>query len=177
MKTIEDVSCVRFIEADDYQPYFLNITAMNRGCYATVGFWNKIQSFNLKSYPIGEGCYRPGTIVHELLHSLGFYHMQNAYNRNKYVRVVRKNIKKGHEHNFRKYPKRLSSNFGQKYDYGSIMHYSPHAFSINGKKTLEPLTKLPKGLLGQRKGFSEYDKKKLNKMYGCSKKKKNYTHE
>ncbi|XP_011197558.2 seminal metalloprotease 1 [Bactrocera dorsalis] len=177
MKAIEEVSCIRFIEADDDQPYFLNITAMSRGCYSTVGFWNKVQTLNLKSYPIGKGCYRPGTIMHELLHTLGFYHMQNAYNRSKYVRVVRGNIKKGHEHNFKRYPRRMSSNFGQGYDYGSIMHYSSRAFSINGKKTIVPLQKVSKGVLGQRNGITQSDKKKLNKMYGCSKKKKKYTHE
>lgn len=45
----------------------------------------------------------------------------------------------GKEHNFRKYNEATVTNFGVQYDYGSIMHYSAHAFSKNGKPTITPL--------------------------------------
>jgi len=45
----------------------------------------------------------------------------------------------GKEHNFRKYSEATVTNFGVQYDYGSIMHYSAHAFSKNGKPTITPL--------------------------------------
>jgi hypothetical protein len=45
----------------------------------------------------------------------------------------------GKEHNFRKYNEATVTNFGVPYDYGSIMHYSAHAFSRNGKPTITPL--------------------------------------
>jgi len=45
----------------------------------------------------------------------------------------------GREHNFRKYSEATVTNFGVQYDYGSIMHYSAHAFSKNGKPTITPL--------------------------------------
>jgi hypothetical protein len=45
----------------------------------------------------------------------------------------------GREHNFRKYNEGTVTSFGVEYDYGSIMHYSAHAFSWNGKPTITPL--------------------------------------
>jgi len=45
----------------------------------------------------------------------------------------------GKENNFRKYNEATVTNFGVQYDYGSIMHYSAHAFSKNGKPTITPL--------------------------------------
>lgn len=32
--------------------------------------------FNIQPYTLNEGCFRLYTIVHELLHTLGFFHMQ-----------------------------------------------------------------------------------------------------
>jgi hypothetical protein len=45
----------------------------------------------------------------------------------------------GKEYNFKKYSEATVTNFEVPYDYGSIMHYSAHAFSRNGKATITPL--------------------------------------
>jgi hypothetical protein len=50
------------------------------------------------------------------------------------------------------------------------MHYSQKEFSANGKDTLLWL-KGKKSDMGQRKGFSDLDLKKLNKYYKCGKNK------
>lgn len=168
MKSIEDVSCIQFVQASDDQPYFVNITGNPGGCYSTVGFTDGIQVYNLQPYPINKGCYRTGTIIHELLHTLGFYHMQSTYNRNEYVRIVTENIKPSRLHNFITYRKSMVEDFGTEYDYGSILHYSPVAFSANGEKTIEPLKEVQEGVMGQRVALSEGDIQKLNKMYNCS---------
>jgi hypothetical protein len=52
------------------------------------------------------------------------------------------NFPTGKEHNFRKYNEATVTNFGVQYDYGSIMHYSAHAFSKNGKPTITPLVRM-----------------------------------
>ena len=44
----------------------------------------------------------------------------------------------GQEHNFDKYNASTITSFGVPYDYESIMHYGPYAFSENGQKTIEP---------------------------------------
>ncbi|XP_054083353.1 seminal metalloprotease 1-like [Zeugodacus cucurbitae] len=170
MKAIENASCVRFKEAGDNQPYFVNITGTQIGCFSKVGFTARVQKFNLKPYPIKEGCFRFGSIMHELMHTLGFHHMQNTYNRDEYVQINKKNIERSERHNFQIYDKDLIEDFEAEYDYGSILHYPRRAFSKNGEKTIEPLKKVKKGLMGQRKALSEIDIYKLNKMYKCKKK-------
>jgi hypothetical protein len=52
------------------------------------------------------------------------------------------------------------------YDYGSIMHYGPYAFSKNGLRTIKAL-KTGGDKMGQRDGFSSLDLQKLNKLYQC----------
>ncbi|KAF2887029.1 hypothetical protein ILUMI_19142 [Ignelater luminosus] len=57
-------------------------------------------------------------------------------------------------------------NFGEKYDYDSLMHYSAYAFSKNRRKTI--VTKSRNRRIGQRQGLSDIDIRKINKLY-CSK--------
>lgn len=77
--------------------------------------------------------------MHELMHAVGFFHQQSASERDEFVRIRWKNIKLGHEHNFKKYPAKDVTSYGIEYDYGSIMHYSAKAFSRNNESTIEPL--------------------------------------
>ena len=46
------------------------------------------------------------------------------------------------------------------------MHYDSKAFSSNGRETIVPIRGYPR--LGQRRGFSELDIAKLNKLYSCN---------
>ena len=41
---------------------------------------------------LGTGCYYKGTVLHEILHSLGFWHEQSRPDRNKYVEIFWENI-------------------------------------------------------------------------------------
>ena len=70
----------------------------------------------------------------------------------------------GAKHNFDKYSTSQVDPFGVSYDYGSIMHYSPKAFSSNGKATITA-KKSGGGDMGQRKGLSTKDAQKINNMY------------
>lgn len=40
-------------------------------------------------------CGRKGIIIHELMHALGFFHEQSRPDRNKFIRIMRKNIADG----------------------------------------------------------------------------------
>ena len=44
----------------------------------------------------------------------------------------------GMELNFNKYDADYITNFGVPYDYDSVMHYGPYAFSRNGNRTITP---------------------------------------
>lgn len=62
--------------------------------------------------------------------------MQSAAERDDYVEIVLANIQAGSENNFAKYTAEEVSLFSIPYDYGSVMHYSSTAFSVNGEKTI-----------------------------------------
>ncbi|XP_036320139.1 seminal metalloprotease 1-like [Rhagoletis pomonella] len=167
IQILEEVSCIRFKEATDDQQYYVNITSYADGCYSSVGWLNRVQTYNLQTYALDSGCFRLGTIVHEFLHTLGFYHMQSASNRDEYVRIATENIRSGYESNFNKYDEDFVDDYDEEYDYGSVLHYTAYAFSANGEMTIVPLKDEAAGIMGQRRGLSQSDINKLNTMYRC----------
>ncbi|KAH8378329.1 hypothetical protein KR093_010742 [Drosophila rubida] len=167
MRFIELYSCLSFKEVAPDHTEYVNITAESGGCYTAVGYQRKVQQLNLQTYPLDTGCYRLGTIMHELLHAVGFYHQQSTWNRDEFVRIATENIADGKEHNFEKYSESLVENFDQTYDYGSVMHYTPYGFSKNGEMTIVPLEEGAEKVMGQRLQLSRIDINKLNIMYKC----------
>ncbi|XP_017002840.2 seminal metalloprotease 1 [Drosophila takahashii] len=166
---IEAKSCVVFKPATaEERSKALVITSKGAGCNSVyLGFRNRVQIVNLQIYPLGEGCFRIGSIIHELLHVLGFEHQHVASNRNEYVRIKWENINPEYKINFVNEDKSTSwHDFGEGYDYESVMHYIPKAFSKNGLPTIEPLKEGATNM-GQRLYMSEKDIRKLNKMYKC----------
>jgi Astacin (Peptidase family M12A) len=77
-----------------------------------------------------------GTPIHELMHSLGFFHEQSRHDRDKYVQVFWQNVQAGQEHNFKKFDRVLATT-KVPYDFASVMHYSSFAFSKNNKTTIK----------------------------------------
>lgn len=59
---------------------------------------------------------------------------------------------------------------GEPYDYGSVLHYGSFFFSLDPK--IPTIVKLMPGgpKIGQRRGFSDLDLRKISKLYEC----KNY---
>lgn len=170
IRILEANSCLTFKEATSDQAYYVNVTSEPGGCYSNIGFNNRVQQLNLQNNDLDVGCFRIGTIVHEFLHALGFYHQQSTWNRDDYVRIVEENITEGMEFNFEKYDNNTVTDYGQEYDYGSVMHYPATAFSKNGEMTIVPLQEGAEELMGQRLQMSESDIIKLNSMYKCPQK-------
>ncbi|XP_036969754.1 meprin A subunit beta-like [Acanthopagrus latus] len=135
------------------------------GCFSSVGN----QHVGSQRLSIGNNCDRLGTVEHEFLHALGFWHEQSRADRDDYVNIIWDQIEQGKEHNFRTYDDKTSSALGVPYDYGSVMHYSKTAFNIGSEPTI--VTKIPQfmDVIGQRMGFSESDLTKLNRLYNCTK--------
>ncbi|XP_052250693.1 zinc metalloproteinase nas-13-like [Dreissena polymorpha] len=131
------------------------------GCHTPVGYIGRQSDVT-----IGHGCEQKGTVMHELLHALGFWHEQSRTDRDTYVTIHSGNIQKGHEGNFNKYPTTYIDMLGQPYDYGSIMHYSAYAFAIDPHKmTIEP--KHHGVTIGQRTALSLTDIKEIQLLYDC----------
>ncbi|XP_061382920.1 uncharacterized protein LOC116765720 [Danaus plexippus] len=163
---IEDLaraSCVKFRPYVKGDADAVVIQGSKRGCFSQVGYQGGYQILNLsRRHPADRGCFRLGTVVHELLHTLGFFHMQSSPDRDEFIDVLWDNIIRQARHNFRKYDSLSVSDFGVGYDYDSVLHYSRKAFSSNGQDTLVPKNGAD---IGQRIGLSEKDIVKLNKMY------------
>uniref|UniRef100_A0A1I8P8G4 Metalloendopeptidase n=1 Tax=Stomoxys calcitrans TaxID=35570 RepID=A0A1I8P8G4_STOCA len=164
MSILEEVSCVRFYEANATTKAYLNIVSVITGCNSMVGYSGGIQRLNLGKDQAH--CSKPLIIVHELLHALGFYHEHMATDRDDYIVVNWENIVPGKEQFFRKLDNETVTDFGVGYDYESIMHYGRRGFSANRKPTITPLD--PAANIGQRDYLSMKDIAKLNAMYNCT---------
>ena len=53
-----------------------------------------------QSLSIGNGCLYTGTITHEFLHAIGFYHEQSRPDRDQYVNILTRNIVGGKKLHF-----------------------------------------------------------------------------
>lgn len=157
-------TCIRF-RLHLFESDYLVFTSTPNGCWSRIGRQGGRQVINFE-IPI---CFRKfGTILHELMHAVGFFHEQNRYERDSYVQVLYQNIRTDMKRNFDKIEREKATGYGIPYDYGSVMHYKLNSFSRNGKPTLKSLKTVPQNVkIGQRVGFSPGDIKKIRAMYKC----------
>lgn len=134
MKAYHEKTCIRFRPRNNADRDYISIQNTATGCWSSVGRIGGKQQVNLQS----PSCTTLiGTIIHEFMHSVGFFHEQSREERDNFVTILSANIRRGFEGNFEKNAKGTSSGFGVGYDYGSVMHYSDNAFSSNGKPTIQ----------------------------------------
>ncbi|XP_050080892.1 zinc metalloproteinase nas-14-like [Anopheles maculipalpis] len=159
MEQIELVTCIRFVPRTTQKGFSYITTSSATDCSSYVGYHGGQQTLNLNP----NGCLYIGTIIHELLHTLGFLHMHTASDRDFYVDINFDAIKPGQQSNFQGYNSSLVDDYGIPYDYESVMHYGRTAFSKNGEPTIIP--KKPNAIIGQRNGLSAKDIKRINIRY------------
>ena len=102
-----------------------------------------------------------GTLLHEFGHVVGLWHEQSRSDRDTYVTYNYQNVIKGSAINFNQ----LLDNAQNLtlYDYASVMHYIPFAFSANGGPTLESI---PPGIpLSNATGYTEADIDGIMRLY------------
>lgn len=152
-------TCVKFVPYSNEQDY-LEFQG-SYGCFSAIGRQRGKQRIS-----VGEGCEYKGTVMHEIMHALGFFHEQSRTDRDNYIMVLWWNIEPGFEKNFDSYgPDRLDS-AEEPYDFDSLMHYDNQAFSKNGDNTLQSISD-PNRPLGNMDHFSDIDIKQLLKNYPC----------
>ncbi|XP_072552085.1 meprin A subunit alpha-like [Salminus brasiliensis] len=152
----------------DFKPYegekaFIKFEKRD-GCFSSVGKQTSGQVLSL-----GSRCDHKAIVEHELLHALGFYHMQSRQDRDDYVTIWLDQVTDGLQHNFNKYDDSFVTDMNTPYDYESVMHYRP--FSFNKDPNIPTITtNIPEfyNIIGQYLDFSEQDVVRLNKMYNCS---------
>jgi len=161
MQEYHQRTCIRFRPRTSEKAYIHIMKGS--GCSSSVGRTGSRQTVSL-----GNGCVYAGIVMHELMHASGFWHEQSRADRDEYVQINWENIMTGMEYNFLKYDLRKIDHLGAKYDTCSVMHYGPTSFAKSwGKKTIVSRHKDDKCKLGQRKGFSDTDIRKLNTLYKC----------
>lgn len=162
MQQFHDETCIRFIPREKNEPDYLRIEA-SRGCFSYIGRIGGEQELSL-----GNGCEHRGTIAHELLHAVGFYHHQNRSDRDDYLEIIWENIARGKENQFLKMAPEDNVLLNE-FDYDSIMLYGPRTFG----KTLDKVTMKPKrkGVILleviDKQGLSALDVDSVNKLYRC----------
>jgi hypothetical protein len=161
MRGIESKTCVRFVPRTNQNDYIRIISG--GGCYSSLGRRGGRQDVSLQR----NGCVSKGTVMHELIHALGYHHMQTNADRDRYVRINYEHIAPNMRYNFDKVNPRSFGNFGTPYDYLSIMHYGRRAFSSNGRDTITPLNSSYLNKIGTGQDLSLGDIARLRNMYQC----------
>ena len=160
-------SCIKFRESRaGHHVRVVNGT----GCGSLVGRGSPWYApyTGYQALSLGQGCLNEPTIEHEFLHAVGLWHHHNRKDRNKYVEILYDNILKGKLRQFKRqdfYDE--TYHFNLPYDFESIMHYRPTAFSSNRRLTIRTLDPTKQGLIGRSRGASEGDIKQVKMMYGC----------
>ena len=123
--------CISFLEVTNGSRVRFNGPKKAKRCSSTYGH-KKRGWMNLAG-----GCLSPGTIKHEVMHSLGIFHQQSRSDRDYHVKILWENIKDNLTSQFNKYSPWFINSYGVPYDLMSVMHYPPNAFSKNGKLTIQ----------------------------------------
>ncbi|XP_013778641.1 zinc metalloproteinase nas-4-like [Limulus polyphemus] len=159
-------TCIKFVERSNEENYiFIHSSA---GCWSHVGKVGGSQEFSLQI----PACINKGIIMHEMMHTIGFWHEQSRADRDHYVNIHWDNIRAHQKHNFNKYTLFEVDHLEETYDYKSIMHYHAWAFALDfNKPTLS--SKSPSvslndlGVAVRLEQFTDGDKRKINKYYEC----------
>ena len=145
---------------DDY----VRFNRVAEGCASHVGRQGGRQDVFVRAW--GESWCPPGSIAHEIMHTIGVWHEQSREDRNGYIRIIEENIAEGRAANFEQH---ISDGVDiAEYDYDSIMHYHPNAFGKTGPDgralpTIEVLQ--PGKTVGQREQLSTADISGVNDIY------------
>jgi hypothetical protein len=131
-------------------------------CWSRLGRVGGAQDLDV--YCGKDGVPPMGTVLHEILHALGFWHEQSRADRDEYVDILWENIVEEHRSQFQKIG--LNGRLQGAYDYDSIMHYHAKAFSKNGGYTILPKNGVPPERLGQRQDLSPGDIAAIRTYYG-----------
>lgn len=163
MTHISEKTCINFKWSGDEENFLFIYSG--RWCSSHIGMMGGGQKLSLdKNASCGSHL---GTIIHELVNSLGFAHMQSHGHRDSYVKVMNENIMRGAEYQFEKFNRWETTNLGTPYDYFSIMHYDSYAFSRNGKPTIIAKSEKFNRIIGRMERLSYGDVLRIRRMYKC----------
>jgi astacin len=154
-------SCIRFVPKEPQDRDYIVISKLD-GCYADFARVGGRQQVSL-----ADECIDYATIIHELMHVIGFIHEHQRDDRDGFVKIVWDNVIEGANADFDKLSSVGLSDYGESYDYFSIMHYESTEGSRNGKNTIEAKMSSYTPLMGKSTDFTRGDLNRVNKAYKC----------
>ena len=142
MKIFADVSCVKFIPRTN-EDIYIKIQSNATGCNSFLGRYNtKSDAYNILNFQT-PNCFSRyggiGTMLHEMMHALGFHHEHIRPDRDQFVKISRNaiapqyNTDSWYKTNLEILPAEDSETYGLPYNFGSIMHYSRFAGAADRK--------------------------------------------
>uniref|UniRef100_A0A0N4ZEP2 Metalloendopeptidase n=1 Tax=Parastrongyloides trichosuri TaxID=131310 RepID=A0A0N4ZEP2_PARTI len=178
-KAIEKYTCIRFTFMYDElkNENGINVLYAHRCGFDQVG---KRSGKKPNEIYLGSGCYSSSVHIQGfILQILGLDYEHNRMDRDKYIDIRNDSIKPEGFKYFEKGNSSSTKSYGTNYDYGSITHGLPTAFSKSGGITIQVKDKKNayyyQRMIGQRKSVSFNEYKLINFMYcnkTCSKTKK-----
>jgi len=158
MAHIEAKTCFRFAERTNQKDY-VEFTESSK-CESPIGFF-----LGKRVVHAGKQCGLQ-TTIHEIMHSIGFFHESSRPDRDLYIKINWQNIDLFRWDQFKRMSKQYIDSMGSPFDYGSIMLYSDDVFRKRGVTgpTIEKL-KNTGPALGKWNGLSALDAEQVRKLY------------
>ncbi|XP_023210903.1 bone morphogenetic protein 1-like isoform X2 [Centruroides sculpturatus] len=157
----ESKTCIKFVPAEPIHKFRVTFTNVGDcGCCSNLGKIKEKQPIILHE----KQCTWVSTILHEMAHTMGFYHEQSRPDRDNFIKVLYENIEEKRKYQFRKISSDEADTLGFSYDFNSIMHYS--SFTSSGKEGMKALNKSI-SLKKPNKKLSKTDIAAANKLYKC----------
>ncbi|XP_071085021.1 uncharacterized protein [Haliotis cracherodii] len=159
----EQATCIRFKMStanDQNRIRFRN----GAGCSSHVGMIGGVQNITLQG-----PCRIRRIVLHEIGHSIGLVHEHQRPDRDRFITILHENARPGTEWDFKKRTWATVVNHTVGYDYKSVMHYGPKAFSMDRiRPTILAKDTTFQDVIGKVTELSFDDKKLVNMMYRCS---------
>ncbi|XP_062510563.1 fibrillin-1-like isoform X2 [Corticium candelabrum] len=159
-------TCLKFNRKHSFDSNYLLFVA-HEGCWSYLGFQGGEQKVS-----VGRGCRHVGVVAHQIGHAIGFGHEALRPDRDRYIRIMKNNIKTDtFQQYFNKNPSGLSSDkYNLTYDFESIMHFKNTSYS-GGRRKLSIKVRYrwrnEIHSLGQRERLSRLDIRRANLLYSC----------
>ena len=115
---------IRIIPRQNEEENYVRVTLGRQDCYAYAGMIGGMQEIFLTP--------RCGIreILHEFMHTIGFFHEQTREDRDRYVKINWENIDDAHKPQFKKIPDDFLGVYGRPFDFESIMMYHSFTFAM-----------------------------------------------
>ena len=150
------IQLVAHTSETDYVNFNLDTSNQSGVCESSVGRVGGQQQVD------GSIACAVATLLHEMGHVVGLYHEQSRPDRATYVNVLYANVIKASRSNFDQIYD--NAQVVGSYNYASVMHYIPFAFSRNGGPTIESI---PPGIgLSNTVGYNTGDVDTVRRIYG-----------